>query len=106
VAQDREQRRKAEAATKTARRNPAHALDRYVASYHYDRLGDIQVTARDGNLYGQFGIYRAELIPAGEDNFLVDWIDQGQAMPIKFVFDGGDQPLRLDWDGRIFERVR
>jgi hypothetical protein len=105
VANERDARRKSEAAAKDARRNAAHPLDRYAASDHFDRLGDVVVTMQEGKLYGQLGRYRAELIPAGDDNFLVDWIDRGEAAPIKFVFDGGDRPLRLDWGGRIFERV-
>lgn len=104
VARDRDERRKAEAAAKASARSAAHALDRYAATYRYDRLGDIVVTLREGTLYGQLGRYRAELTPTGDDNFLVDWIDQGQPVPIKFVFDGGERPLRLDWGGRIFER--
>jgi CubicO group peptidase (beta-lactamase class C family) len=104
AAQQREQRRKAEAAAKAAKRSAGRPLDRYAATYHYDRLGDISVAARDGSLYGQFGIYRAEMIPMGDDNFLVDWIDQGEATPIKFVFEG-DRAIRMDWGGRIFDRV-
>jgi CubicO group peptidase (beta-lactamase class C family) len=104
AAQQREQRSKAEAAAKAARRSAGHPLDRYAARYHFDRLGDIDVVARNGNLYGEFGIYRAEMIPTGDDNFLVDWVDRGEAAPVKFVFEG-DRAVRLDWGGRIFERV-
>ena len=63
------------------------------------------MTAEEQGLYGQFGTFRAEMIPTGEDNFLVDWIDRGQPAAVKFVFDGNERPLRLDWDGRIFDRV-
>jgi hypothetical protein len=99
VANDREQRRKAAAATADARRPLPGPAQSYVASYHADRLGDIAVTADGGRLYGQLGIYRAELIPTGGDGFVVDWTGEGEAMPIKFV------PERIDWGGRIFERV-
>ncbi len=47
---------------------------------------------------------RRRLWNVSGDNFVVDWIDQGQAMPIKFVFEG-HRAIRIDWDGRIFERV-
>lgn len=104
VAKAREERRTAEAAANAARRSAAHPLERYAGTYHYDRLGDIRVTARDGKLYGEYGIYRAEMIPTGDDNFLVDWIDLGESSPVKVVFDG-ERPVRLDWGGRLFERV-
>lgn len=104
AAQQWEARRKSDEATQAARRTPAHALDRYAAVYRLDRLGDIAVSAQEGKLFGEFGAYRAEMIPTGDDNFAVDWIDQGEPQPMKFVFEG-DRAVRLDWGGRLFDRV-
>jgi len=105
VAEDGARRRKSDAATVAARRSAGHALDRYVASYHYDRLGDIQVTQREERLYAQLGLVRAELVPVGDDAFLVDWRDSGSPARVEFVFDGSGRALRIDWGGRIFDRV-
>ena len=105
VAEDRAERATAEAATAAARRPPGREPGQYAGTYHYDRLGDVEVTATDGRLYGQLGAFRAELVPTGGDDFLVDWIDSGEAAPIRFVIDDGGG-ARIDWGGRIFERVR
>ena len=105
VAKDRERRRNAEAATTAARKDAAHPIDSYVAVYHYDRLGDITVTREGGRLYAQLGTHRAEIIPTGGDGFLVDWIGEGDSAPVKFVFETGDRPARIDWGGRLFDRV-
>jgi CubicO group peptidase (beta-lactamase class C family) len=104
VAEAREQRRKAEApmAQRSALARPAEA---YAARYHYDRLGDIDVTAQNDRLYAQFGLYRAELVPVGKDAFLIDWVDEGQPASIQFVVDATGTPSRIDWVGRIFERA-
>ena len=74
-------------------------------SYHYDRLGDIVVLAQGGRLYGTIGAHRAELVASGGDEFTVDWIGEGEPMPIKFTFSGADRPIRIDWGGRVFDRV-
>ncbi|MGE5234121.1 MAG: serine hydrolase [Acidobacteriota bacterium] len=105
VAEDRERRRQSDASSVAARRSAGHALDRYVATYHYDRLGDIQVTQREERLHAQLGLFRAELIPIGEDAFLVDWRDSGSPARVEFVFDGSGRASRIDWGGRIFDRV-
>lgn len=104
VAEAREARRKAEAPMQ-APGALSRPIDAYVARYHYDRLGDIDVTMEHGRLYARLGLYRAELVPAGADAFLIDWIDEGQPIPIRFVVDEREKPVRIDWGGRIFDRV-
>ena len=105
VAEAREARRKSEApmAARTALSRPVGA---YPARYHYDRLGDIDVTEQNGRLYAQLGLYRAELVPVGDDAFLVDWIDEGQPASVRFVPGADGTPARIDWGGRIFDRVK
>ena len=104
VAESREERKKSEEPmTRPAPLvRPAAA---YAARYHYDRLGDIDVTVEKGRLYARIGLYRSELVPSGDDAFLIDWIDEGQPMPIRFVVDANGRVTTLDWGGRIFERV-
>lgn len=98
----RAERRKAEARM-AERKNPARPLDQYAGSYHYDRLGRLDVTASDGRLHAQLGIMRAELIPIGGDTFLIDWSDEGAPSTVDFSLNE-QRKARLDWEGRVFER--
>jgi hypothetical protein len=62
------------------------------------------VTSSDGRLHAQLGLLRAELIPTGGDAFLIDWSDEGTPSTVQFAFDEQGKALRLDWEGRVFDR--
>ena len=101
TAKERASRMAAQPASKT----PAHALSEYAGRYHYDRLGDIALGVEDARLYGRFGSYRAELVPVGGDDFLVDWIDRNQPARLHMTFDAGGRASRMEWGERMFERM-
>jgi len=102
--QARAERRAAEARM-TAHHDNAHPLAQYAGTYHYDRLGDIELTVSGDHLDAQLGLLRAPMFPAGNDDFLVDWQDEGEPEPVKFTFDENGRAQRLDWGGRVFDRV-
>jgi CubicO group peptidase (beta-lactamase class C family) len=104
VAQQRERREKA-IAKMSEPRETAHPLRMYAGRYHYDRLGTIDVTISGDRLFAQFGRLRAQLFPAGGDDFLVDWLDEGDPAPVKIAFDASGRAAKFDWGGRIFDRV-
>jgi CubicO group peptidase (beta-lactamase class C family) len=97
----RAQRRKSDEEVAAKRADAPHPLASYAGVYHYDRLGDMTLTADAGRLYGTYGIFRSELIPVGKDAFVVDFTDRGDLASMQFVFEG-DQPVRLVWGQRIF----
>lgn len=104
VAAAREERRKADARL-AERHEPAHPIAQYAGAYHYDRLGDLQITESNGRLHAQLGRLRAELVPAGGDAFLIDWTDEGELSSIRIDFDASGRAARFDWEGRVFDRV-
>jgi CubicO group peptidase (beta-lactamase class C family) len=99
IAQAREQRRKAQAHMSEPH-DAARPLTAYAGRYHYDRLGTIDVTVDNGRLFAQFGRLRAQLFPAGGDDFLIDWTDQGDVSQVRVT------ATQLDWGGRVFDRVQ
>jgi len=102
--QAREERRKADARL-AEHHELAHPIEQYAGTYRYDRLGQLNVTAENGHLYAQLGVLRAELVPAGGDAFLIDWMDEGELSAIRVTFDDSGRATRFDWDGRVFDRV-
>ncbi|HJQ38189.1 MAG TPA: serine hydrolase [Thermoanaerobaculia bacterium] len=82
------------------RKTAGRPLAQYTGTYHYDRLGRLDVTESNGRLYAQLGVLRAELIPTGGDAFLADFLDD-QPQEVRFVFDGN---VRFEWGDRIWTR--
>jgi CubicO group peptidase (beta-lactamase class C family) len=99
IAQAREQRSKAQARMSEPH-DTARPLAQYAGRYHYDRLGTIDVTVDNGRLFAQFGRLRAQLFPAGGDDFLIDWMDEGDPSKVRIT------ATQLDWGGRLFDRVQ
>ena len=104
LAKDRDRRREGEAAMRNSRKDPGRSIEAYAGLYHYDRLGDITVTREGGQLFAQLGTRRAEMVPTGGDAFLADWAGEGQGSALTIVFES-DRAVRLDWGGRIFDRM-
>lgn len=102
IAEAREATRKAEA--RMGDRKPAaRPLETYAGTYHYDRLGRIDMTIENGRLFAQLGWLRTEVVPTGGDEFLVDWSGEGEIETTKFVIEDG-RVKQFDWGGRVFDR--
>lgn len=72
---------------------------------HYHRLGRLRVDLTDNRSNAHLGIQRAELIPAGVDDFPIDWERSGEPVRVRYAFDADGRAIRFEWDDRLFDRV-
>lgn len=98
----REQRAKWDAQL-ADRKAAGRPLASYTGTYNYDRLGRLDVTESGGRLYAQLGVLKVELVPVGGDAFLGDFLDE-EPQAVHFVFDENGQPVRFEWDDRIWTK--
>lgn len=91
--------------TKMETQEAARPVTSYAGSYHYLRMGKLRVEVTEGRLFEQLGIQRAELIPAGGDEFSIDWEGSGEPVKVRFAFDAVGPAIRFEWDDRIFDLV-
>jgi hypothetical protein len=85
------------------RKAAARPLARYAGTYNYDRLGRLDVAESGGRLYAQLGVLRVELVPAGGDAFIADFLDD-EPQAVQFVFNDKGEPVRFEWGDRIWTR--
>ena len=85
----------------------ARPLTDYTGAYRNERLGILRVVEGAPGLRIDFGDLDGRLLPAGGNEFVVDWFFNLMTFnPARFVFEVEDARVTgFDWGGRPFRRV-